>query len=290
MENSNMNLAEALMRASAFLEKNGFDPNLARTYWLILFDQTLTDYVQIAREKVNKSDWDKYVKVLHRIVKHEPIQYILGWADFMGNRFKVTPATLIPREETVHLVQLASQYLSKNPEAIVLDIGTGSGIIAISLAMTYPKASIYAIDISRDALKIAKENAKKYQVDIEWFESNLLSELPKEMSFDLIVSNPPYIGENELDMMDESVKKHEPKRALFANKDGYDIYERLAKELPNKLNKDGQIVLEIGYNQGQKVKKLFEASFSNYLVEIKKDFNQLDRNIVVWKGESDETE
>lgn len=276
---SSQTLHEALHRASIFLEKNKLDPNLARTYWMLSFDLSLTDVVKNLHQPVLTEDWQQFETILNRLAMDEPIQYILGYTEFMGERFKVTTDTLIPREETSGIIELAHDLLSKNPQAKVLDIGTGTGILAIMIKKKYPQTSVKALDISKAALAVAKENAAALNVDVEFVQSDLLNAIADNEKFDLILSNPPYISSDELALMDESVKKYEPSLALFAEENGLGIYQRLASNIAQYLQAKGQLIFEIGFRQGEAVKQIFEQAFPKAKVEVLTDFNQLDRYV-----------
>ena len=155
--------------------------------------------------------------------------------------FKVTRDTLIPREDSSGLVDLALVALKESHSKRLLDIGTGTGILAISIKKECPEANVSAVDISKAALEVAQENAAQHDVDILFYLGDSIAPLPKGAKFEVIVSNPPYIGRHELEEMDESVKKYEPELALFAENDGLAFYEKLAKELPEWLMPNGTI-------------------------------------------------
>lgn len=274
-------LNEALHRASIFLEQNGHDGSLARYYWQSVHDWNLTQLVSKLNQQLTAEDYFLYQSALDRIVKDEPIQYITGYADFMGEQFEVTPDTLIPREDTAGLIEIAYHYLQQNPSAKVLDIGTGSGIIPIMLAKQYPNADIWACDISPEALKVAKKNMNQHKATFNLVESDLFEAFDIEPRFDLVISNPPYISLDELDVMDESVKKFEPKQALFAENQGLAIYERIANEIAGYIQPQGMILLEIGYRQAKAVTALFQTTFSDAKINVKKDINGHDRYVIV---------
>lgn len=278
---SSLTLIEAQKRASIFLEANGFDGQLARFYWLSLFDWSLTDYILKLHQPILKSEEEKYQKALNRVVQHEPIQYIAGYAEFMNERFKVTMDTLIPREDTAGLVELAYVFLNNQPAASVLDIGTGTGIIPIMLAKKYPDADIMACDISPSALQIAEINREQHQVSIEFLESDLFAQINTEQTFDLILSNPPYISEEELDWMDESVKRFEPTSALFAENKGLAIYQRIAVECQPFIHEKSLIILEVGFRQAETVSQIFKQHFPNATVTINQDFNLHNRYVSI---------
>jgi len=197
--------------------------------------------------------------IITRLRRHEPLQYIVGHARFHGHRFKVTPAVLIPRPETEQLVDL---IIDENPasDLRVLDMGTGSGCIAISLARALKFAQVDALDISRDALAVARENAAALKVKVRFFESDILSPQPAA-SYDIIVSNPPYICWSERETMDRNVKDYEPGQALFVpDNDPLLFYKAIATYAAQSLEQGGRLYLEINQRFGNEVKRLLEDS------------------------------
>ena len=276
----NLTLGEALNKASLFLKASGFDEHLARTYWMMTFEQTLTDVVLALNKPVKEEMYTHYMRILEQIVEGKPIQYLLGHAYFMEEKFKVTEHTLIPREDTAGIVTLSNNFLENKVDAKVLDIGTGTGILAIMIAKLNTKQHVFASDISPEALKVAKENALNHQVNVEFIESNLFEHIPQQ-SFDLIVSNPPYISEDELDLMDDSVKKFEPSLALFAEDNGLAIYKQLAKQIQSYVKETSMIIVEIGFQQGEAVKTIFSETFPNSTIEIILDLNGKNRYVQI---------
>lgn len=197
--------------------------------------------------------------IISRLQRHEPLQYIVGSARFHGHRFKVTPAVLIPRPETEQLVDLIVDENSAS-DLRVLDIGTGSGCIAISLARTLKFAQVDALDVSRDALAVARENAAALKVRVNFFESDILSPQPAAR-YDIIVSNPPYVCWNERESMECNVKDYEPGQALFVpDNDPLLFYKAIAPYAAQSLEKGGRLYLEINQRFGQEVKKLLEEN------------------------------
>ena len=197
--------------------------------------------------------------IIARLQRHEPLQYIVGSARFHGHRFKVTPAVLIPRPETEQLVDLV---IDENPasDLRVLDMGTGSGCIAISLARALKFAQVDALDVSRDALAIARENAAALKVKVRFFESDMLLPQPSAQ-YDIIVSNPPYICWNEREAMDRNVKDYEPGQALFVpDNDPLLFYKAIARYASESLERGGRLYLEINQRFGAEVKRLLEDS------------------------------
>ena len=195
--------------------------------------------------------------VISRLRRHEPLQYIVGSARFHGHKFKVTPAVLIPRPETEQLVDL---IVDENPasDLRVLDIGTGSGCIAISLARALKFAQIDALDVSRDALAVARDNAAALKAKVRFFESDILLPQPAA-TYDIIVSNPPYICWSEREAMERNVKDYEPGQALFVpDNDPLLFYKSIAPYAMQSLDKGGRLYLEINQRFGREVKQLLE--------------------------------
>ncbi len=189
-----------------------------------------------------------YEQWLERRARHEPIQYILGEQEFYGLALRVTPDVLIPRPETEHLVEAALHRLSHDAPVNIADIGTGSGAIAIALAHALPHATVTALDTSRPALEIARQNAERHKLvgRIRFVESDLLTGVAGER-FDAIVSNPPYVADSEA--LEEQVRDYEPKAALYAGPTGLEIYQRLIPQAWEALRTGGWLLLEIGHGQ-----------------------------------------
>ena len=207
-----------------------------------------------------------------------PVQYIVGEVDFYGNIFKVNKNVLIPRFETEQLIELTMEYISDKFDGVVdiLDIGTGSGCIAITLKKSI-NCNVDAVDISSDALKVAEYNKKLNNVDINLFKSDMLSNVNKK--YDVIISNPPYIGREE--DIQGIVEKNEPHIALYADNDGLYYYEEILKNCKKNLKNNFIIAFEIGKSQGKLVKNLALKYLDNIDVFIKKDLNNLDRFVII---------
>ena len=189
-----------------------------------------------------------YEQWLERRARHEPVQYILEVQEFYGLAFCVTPDVLIPRPETEHLVEAALHRLAHDAPIRIVDVGTGSGAIAIALAHTLPHAAVTALDSSRPALEIARQNAERHKLvgRIRFVESDLLTGVAGER-FDAIVSNPPYVADSEA--LEEQVRDYEPKAALYAGPTGLEIYQRLIPQAWEALRTGGWLLLEIGHGQ-----------------------------------------
>lgn len=194
-----------------------------------------------------------------RLCKGEPIQYIFGHARFHGHEFKVTPATLIPRPETELLVDMITDDAGGVADLRVLDIGTGSGCIAISLALALRWPEVEAFDISAEALAVAKENAASLKVKVDFVQTDILTAVPEADSLDVVVSNPPYICESERADMERNVLEHEPATALFVpDSDPLIFYRAIAKYAAVALKPAGRIYLEINRRFGGETCQLLE--------------------------------
>lgn len=230
---------------------------------------------------VSEANVGKIEKVLARLKTFEPIQYILGETEFFGLPFKVTSKTLIPRPETEELVQWILDevlYFKNKPELLeILDIGTGSGCIAISLAKHLPDANVSALDISEEALRIAKENAEANEVSISFFESDILACESLPEGYDFIVSNPPYVRELEKHFMEANVLAHEPEIALFVeDADPLLFYRKIADLAKVSLKPNGALFFEINEYLGEDMVSLLEdMGFKQ--IEIRKDIYGKDR-------------
>lgn len=216
---------------------------------------------------------DDYLK---RLLKYEPVQYILGYAEFYGLKFKVSPAVLIPRPETEDLVELIITEI-KNKKSKILDIGTGSGCIPIVLKKNIPDADVTSVDISEDALNIAKENATANGVEVSFVRMDILKNIPAQ-KFDMIVSNPPYIGYDEKGKMNDNVLIYEPHLALFSD-DPLLFYKRIAELAPQILNPNGRTYLEVSEYRAKEVAEIYIQK--EWQVQIKKDMSGKDRMIIV---------
>ena len=221
---------------------------------------------------------------IERLQKHEPIQYILGYSDFCGLRFKVTPATLIPRPETSELVEWIAN--EANGKENILDIGTGSGCIAVSLASQLPQATVSAWDISAEALAVAEENSRANSCTVTFKQVDILAYEPAGEQFDIIVSNPPYIKEVEKELMEANVLDWEPHTALFVpDNDPLLFYRTIAEKATTMLHPGGKLYFEINRAYGKETVDMLSA-FGYTDIELRKDFAENDRMIRAVKNES----
>jgi release factor glutamine methyltransferase len=247
--------------------------------------------VELYLNKDKKIDKDKLFFIssaLKRRIKGEPIQYILGKTEFMGLEFKVTPDVLIPRQETEILVETAVKYVTKSPSHQVtgleiMDLGTGSGCIAVSLAKLLDNVEITAVDISSKSIKIAEYNAALNNVSgkIKFINTDLFLGLCvyEPARYDIIVTNLPYISSGEIDTLQPEIK-YEPRLALDGGSDGLTIYRKLIIEAPVYLKECGLLIMEIGFGQKDKIENIFHRLGKFAIIEVIKDYSGIDRVIV----------
>lgn len=229
--------------------------------------------------------WQQFQTDLNQLLLGKPVQYIVQQADFYGMTLTVNQHVLIPRVETEELVDwILSETNDKSQEPLsVLDIGTGSGAIAIALKKNRPDWQLSASDISTEALKVAEENAKNQGTTINFIVSDVFTKI--KSAFDIIVSNPPYIATNEVAYMDRQVLNYEPKIALFAADKGLAIYKRLAEGLSSHLKPAGKLFVEIGFRQESAVEHIFKTQLPKSKVRARHDITGNQRMIELDKGD-----
>ncbi|SHG93429.1 release factor glutamine methyltransferase [Thermosyntropha lipolytica DSM 11003] len=232
---------------------------------------------------VNQKERELYREWIKRRVKGEPTAYITGSKEFMSLEFKVTPHVLIPRPDTEILVEEALHLANRWQEKVrICDVGTGSGAIAVSLAYYLKRAHVYATDISEEALKVAEYNAQKHGVKVVFKAGDLMQPLAGEEKFHIITANLPYISEEEYIKLSPSVRDYEPKSALLAPGDGLDLYRSLLPQAWELLYAGGYLLMEIGFNQGEKALAMAEKWGK---AEIIKDLAGRDRVVKLLKEE-----
>lgn len=276
-----MILADVLAGYEKELDSIGEEPEALSFVYRGLKQWDLTHFVLQLRQEVSEEDEKLLASVVSQLKNHKPAQYILGYEDFHGLRFQVDERVLIPRPETEELVNLILAE-NQSTELKVLDIGTGSGAISVSLKKSRPMWQVTASDLSADALVLAEENAKLNQVDISFIQSDVFENISG--SFDIIVSNPPYISENDKDEVGLNVLTSEPKMALFADEDGLAIYIQIIEDADKYLNPQGKLYFEIGYKQGEDLRKLLSLHFPDKRVRVLKDQFGQDRMVVMDNG------
>ena len=277
-----MKLAQLFSDFEEELIRQGEEAESLSFVYRSLKNLSFTDFVFALQQEVTEEE-EVFVKgIFQQLAAHKPAQYIIGQADFYGMQLKVDERVLIPRPETEDLVDL---ILAENSETnlSVLDIGTGSGAIALSLAKNKPVWSVTAADISQGALDVASENAKNQKFNIFFKKSDCFAEISEK--YDIIVSNPPYISREDESEVGLNVLYSEPHLALFADEDGLAIYRRIAEDAKDYLKDGGKIYLEIGYKQGQSVPELFRKHIPEKRVRTLKDQFGQDRMVVVDDGQ-----
>lgn len=231
-----------------------------------------TDLIVKSKSEVSEEIVESVRKMAERRRKGEPLQYILGTAEFMSLEFEVTPDTLIPRSDTETLVEAVLDEIGEEKVSL-LDIGSGTGCIGISIAH-YSNAKVTFLDVSESALKTAKKNAEKHGIQADFLNMDILNEAPHK-TFDVVVSNPPYIETDVIETLQTEVRDYEPLLALDGGDDGLKFYRRIIEIAPRILKINGLLAFEIGYNQGKAVSDMMGKSFEN--VRIIKDLCGNDR-------------
>ena len=276
---------------SEYFESNGVDsPRLSAE--LLLCHVLKLERIQLYTlyDRVVQADQLTALRALvKRGVEHEPIAYLVGRCEFYSLPLKITPDCLIPRPETEHLVERAVDFLRERPSPYyVLDLCTGSGCVAAAIAKNVKDVQLVATDICDSALKIADENIRQHKLDeqVRLLCGDLFDAIIEgldETRFDLIVSNPPYVSDNEYEKLERNVKKYEPKLALLAGVDGLDIYQRILEKVDGFLKPDGALMMEIGYAQGPAIQRMLEEIGIFKEIKIEKDFANNDRIAIARK-------
>lgn len=272
---------EALQWASSFLEEKNREANAAR---LLLQHVLAVDYTGLMlnmREPLTEEQQQQFEELIHAHIAGKPVQYLIGTEQFYGRTFKVNEAVLIPRPETEELVEQALERMTAkfgDASLSLVDIGTGSGAIAVTLKKERPSLQVTATDLSEDALQTAKQNAQLLEADVTFLQGDLTAPV-QHQKFDVVLSNPPYIAFDEVNVMNELVLEHEPHTALFAEENGLQLYRRLCEELPHIVHNQAIIGFEIGYQQGGAVYNLLKKSFPQGKVEVLKDLFGQDRMV-----------
>jgi len=260
---------ELLEDVKKVLKENGIEED-AEAEWIVSLTLGVKRDELVSDKIVSAKNIDKINKIVEDRITGRPLWYCIGDTDFYGYTIKVDERVLIPRPETELLVENALKHI--RIQSKVLDLCTGSGAIAVAIKKE-SNAEVYAIDYSKDALDVAKENAKNNQAEVTFIESDLFNSL-NDMKFDVIISNPPYIPSEDISTLQTEVKDFEPLMSLDGGSDGLDFYKRIALDCSKFLNENGVILLECGIGQAQSVAKMFDGFKS---VEIIKDYENIDR-------------
>ena len=271
-----------LLTKAANILKDANIENIEYDIKTILRDTFDIDYNKFVMDMDNEFETDKsleyeFISRIEKRKRHIPLQYIINKQNFYGLDLYVNESVLIPRYDTENIVDCIVKDFEGSKDISVLDLCTGSGCIAISLKKNgFEK--VFALDISDKALEVAKHNAYIHNADITFIKSDLYKELPNDIRFDLIVSNPPYIRTGEIEKLDDEVKDFEPKLALDGGKDGLDFYKKILNLSKEFINKNGSLYFEIGYDQAKDVVDLAKKE-GYYNIKIIKDLSGKDRGI-----------
>lgn len=274
-----MRVKEVLETANAKFLQNGIDNYFYETRELLAFTLGKSkEWLMINFDyDISDEEYEKFYEFVNLRIHGEPFQYILGKQYFMGLEFFVNKNVLIPRADTEILVYKILGICKDKRNIKILDMCTGSGCIAVSLAKNLEDAKIFATDISEEAISIACKNSDLNETKVDFFKSNLFENVPNE-KFDIIVSNPPYISSEEMKTLSEDVLK-EPELALNGGQDGLHFYREISKCAVKFLSEGGMLAFEIGYKQGEDVKNILtENGYKN--IEIFKDYSSNDRVVI----------
>ena len=247
-----------------------------------ILNKTREEILTNLNNKINNKQKNKFIFYLNKRKNKNPMSYILGYKFFWKYKFYINKSALIPRPESEHIIEQALRHMPFGKAMKILDIGTGSGCLVISLLKERPKCLANALDISKEALKVAKFNAKLHQlenkikffnIDIDKFNSN---------KYDIVISNPPYINKVDLNRLDEDVKLYEPRLALYGGITGFDEIKKIIKKSSKLLKYNGKLIIEIGDKQKDYTKKILLKN-GYYINKICKDFSGKDRCLVSTK-------
>ena len=273
-----MNRRQAITKACVLLRRQGKEESLARFLLMYILDESPQLFSNNLSEQMSKENEDKYFSLIEKHIKEDvPLSHLVGFEYFYDRKYKVTKDVLSPRMETEELIYKVIEYIkaSNKNNLKILDLCTGSGIIAITLKKELEQVSVDVIasDISEEAIKVAKENAKSHDATIKFVKSDIFNNIDDK--FDIIVSNPPYIDRKDEVTMQDNVLKYDPHLALFAEEEGMYFYRKIIEQANDYLNENGVMFFEIGYDQKDKIIKL--ADINGYSSEVYKDINDRDR-------------
>ena len=277
-----MNRRQAITKACLLLRRQGKEESLARFLLMYMLEENPQLFSNSLSEQLSKEKEDKYFSLIEKHIKEDvPLSHLVGFEYFYDRKFKVTKDVLSPRMETEELIYKVVDYIKANDKdnLKILDLCTGSGIIAITLRKELENMSleVVASDISEEALKVAKENSIMNEAEVKFIQSDIFENINEK--FDIIVSNPPYIAYSDKITMEDNVLNYDPHLALFAEEDGMYFYREIVENSKEYLNKDGMIFFEIGYDQREKILKL--ANENEFKAEVYKDINGRDRMAIL---------
>ena len=278
---------ELIKQAESLLDDSNKDVNVAKVLFYHLANKEPHELYLMYDEEVDKDLEKQFLMGMEEYYNGRPIQYIKGVETFFGRDFKVNENVLIPRYETEELVEnilyRIDDYFSGYKNITLCDVGTGSGAIAISLALEEPKLKVYATDISDLALTVAKENANNLKADVEFLVGDMLQPLiEKNLKVDIFVSNPPYIPQEQ--EIEAVVKDNEPHVALFGGNDGLYFYRKIFEGVNELLNERALLAFEMGFDQRELMEEALQKYFPNDPYEIIKDINGKDRMLFIYRN------
>ncbi|TFE04142.1 peptide chain release factor N(5)-glutamine methyltransferase [Jeotgalibacillus salarius] len=277
-----LKMYEALNWASSYLEDHDREAFAAELLLRHITGLNRTSFFMELREELSDDHLKAFGFALDQHVQGVPVQHIIGYEEFYGRRFHVNGDVLIPRPETEELIwymfDRADRIFDKKKNVLAVDIGTGSGVISITMKLERPDWQVTATDLSTAALIIAKKNAESLKADVNFLEGDLLQPL-EGRKFDVFLSNPPYIPHSDISTMSEIVTEHEPHSALFADEEGLILYRKMSEQLPQHMNRPGLIGFEVGAGQGKTVAALLKKAFPEDHTEVIYDINGKDRMV-----------
>ncbi|SEH45733.1 release factor glutamine methyltransferase [Halobacillus karajensis] len=274
-------IREARRWASLFLQKHNRETRVADLLLEHFLNWTPSRILAFDEEPLSAEVKKAFIKsVQDHAETGIPVQHLTGWGHFYGRDFHVNKHVLIPRPETEELVLGVLDYVRTSglKEVKIVDLGTGSGVIAITLAKEIPESKVTGVDLSKEALRVAGKNASVHRTDVDFIQGDFLEPLLDE-SIDIVVSNPPYIAQSEKELMNDTVLDFDPFMALFAEEEGLAAYKTIVQQLSRKKQKPTCIAFEIGYQQGSAVSRIIHEYLPGYQTEVRKDINQKDRMV-----------
>ncbi|EJJ6355701.1 peptide chain release factor N(5)-glutamine methyltransferase [Staphylococcus pseudintermedius] len=267
-----MNYKEWRQQAEQQMVVKGYEPNAIQWFMMDTLQWSRTSLILNEMTPIAESTLKQLNDGLSQLLTGMPVQYVVGQSEFYGRQFKVNSDVLIPRPETEEVVHYFLTQLAA--AKVVADIGVGSGAIAITLKAERPELRVIATDISFQALAVARENAQRLQRDITFLQGNALQPLiDQDVRLDGLISNPPYIGEHERILMDNSVIQYEPHVALFAAQEGYQVYAAILRDLPHVMQDGAPVVFEIGFQQGAQLTRMMQQLYPHITPEVINDIN-----------------
>ncbi|HBI7146938.1 TPA: peptide chain release factor N(5)-glutamine methyltransferase [Staphylococcus pseudintermedius] len=267
-----MNYKEWRQQAEQQMVVKGYEPNAIQWFMMDTLQWSRTSLILNEMTPIAESTLKQLNDGLSQLLTGMPVQYVVGQSEFYGRQFKVNSDVLIPRPETEEVVHYFLTQLAA--AKVVADIGVGSGAIAITLKAERPELRVIATDISFQALAVARENAQRLQRDITFLQGNALQPLiDQDVRLDGLISNPPYIGEHERTLMDNSVIQYEPHVALFAAQEGYQVYAAILRDLPHVMQDGAPVVFEIGFQQGAQLTHMMQQLYPHITPEVINDIN-----------------